>query len=85
MILYRCSQIVTMNGGVNMDAKKIGKKIKTLRESKNISREKFANSVNISTSALSMYETGQRIPRDEVKLRIARYFETSIEDIFFTN
>ena len=68
-----------------MDAKKIGKKIKTLRESKNISREKFANSVNISTSALSMYETGQRIPRDEVKLRIARYFETSIEDIFFTN
>lgn len=68
-----------------MDAKKIGQKIKALRESKNISREKFANSVNISTSALSMYETGQRIPRDEVKLRIARYLETSIENIFFTN
>lgn len=67
-----------------MDAEIIGQKIKKLRESKNISREQFANSVNISTSALSMYETGQRIPRDEVKLRIARYLGTSIEYLFFT-
>lgn len=68
-----------------MDAKIIGQKIKELRESKNISREKFANSVDISTSALSMYETGQRIPRDEVKLRIARYLGTTIESLFFAS
>lgn len=29
-----------------------------------------------------MYENGQRIPRDEVKLRIARFFNTSIEELF---
>lgn len=68
-----------------MDAKIIGQKIKELRESKNISREKFASSVDISTSALSMYETGQRIPRDEVKLRIARYLGTTIEYLFFVS
>lgn len=59
-------------GGEKMNASAIGQKIKLLRESKNISREEFANSVNISLSALSMYERGQRIPRDEVKLRISR-------------
>lgn len=66
-----------------MDALNIGNKIKTLREKKNISREDFAKSVNISLSALSMYENGQRIPRDEVKLRISRQLDTSIESLFF--
>lgn len=66
-----------------MNASVIGKKIKTLRESKNISREDFANAVKISLSALSMYETGQRIPRDEVKLRIARFLNTTIEELFY--
>lgn len=68
-----------------MNAEVVGKKIKSLREKNNISRENFANAVEISQSALSMYENGQRIPRDEVKLRIARFFNTSIEELFFTN
>lgn len=68
-----------------MNAEVIGEKIKNLREKNNISRENFANAVEISQSALSMYENGQRIPRDEVKLRIARSFNTSIEELFFTN
>lgn len=68
-----------------MNAEVIGKKIKNLREKNNISRENFANAVEISQSALSMYENGQRIPRDEVKLRIASFFNTSIEELFFTN
>lgn len=67
-----------------MNPIKIGSRIKTLRENKNISREEFCNEVNISLSALSMYETGQRIPRDEVKLRIARLLDTTIETLFFT-
>lgn len=66
-----------------MNAEVIGEKIKNLREKNNISRENFANAVEISQSALSMYENGQRIPRDEVKLRIARFFNTSIEELFF--
>lgn len=65
-----------------MNAEVIGEKIKNLREKNNISRENFANAVEISQSALSMYENGQRIPRDEVKLRIARFFNTSIEELF---
>lgn len=63
----------------------IGAKIKNLREDKNITREAFCETVGISLSALSMYETGQRIPRDEIKLKIARQLDTSIEALFFTN
>lgn len=66
------------------NAEIIGKKIKELRESKNISRENFCETVGISLSALSMYETGQRIPRDEIKLSIARCLDVSIEVLFFT-
>lgn len=64
------------------DANVIGKKIKFLRETNNMSREAFCEEVGISLSALSMYETGQRIPRDEIKLKIARCLKTSIETIF---
>ena len=48
------------------------------------SRVVFCDDVGISLSALSMYETGQRIPRDEIKLKIARRLNTSIESLFFT-
>ena len=67
------------------NAEIIGAKIKNLREAENISRETFCDDVEISLSALSMYETGQRVPRDEIKLKIARRLNTSIEALFFTN
>lgn len=67
------------------NAEIIGAKIKKLREAENISRETFCDDVEISLSALSMYETGQRVPRDEIKLKIARRLNTSIEALFFTN
>jgi transcriptional regulator with XRE-family HTH domain len=63
----------------------IGQRIKTLREEKGIAREAFCNAVGITLSALSMYENGQRIPRDEIKVKIARVLETSIEALFFAS
>ena len=64
-----------------MDAKKIGRRLVELRGEK--SQETVANQVGISISALSMYEQGNRIPRDEVKIRLAQFFQCSIEDLFF--
>jgi len=62
----------------------IGQRIKALREELGISREQFSNEVGITLSAVSMYENGQRIPRDEIKVKIARVLKTSIEALFFT-
>ena len=61
----------------------IGERLLNLRTEKNVSREEEALAVGVSSSAVAMYETGRRIPRDTVKLRIAEYFGESIESIFF--
>lgn len=64
-----------------MDKKLIGKKLLKLRGG--ISREVVCKDLNISVSALQMYENGQRIPRDEIKVRLAEYYNTTVQEIFF--
>lgn len=59
----------------------IGKRLTALRGEEK--RETVAAAVGISVSALAMYETGKRIPRDEIKVRLAQYYNRSIESIFY--
>lgn len=66
-----------------MNAKEIGNRLIQLRGDK--SQQEVVNAVNISPSALSMYENGERIPRDEVKERLAAYYETTVQALFFDN
>lgn len=47
------------------------------------SREMVADAIHVSVSAISMYENGQRIPRDEIKVRLADYYGTTVQNIFF--
>lgn len=47
------------------------------------SRETVAAAVGVSVSAISMYENGERIPRDDVKIRFAKYYKKSVQEIFF--
>ena len=47
-------------------------------------QKEVAEACNISIAALAMYETGQRIPRDEVKVRLANYYHRNVQTIFFT-
>ena len=65
------------------DASRIGDRIKGLRESKGMTIDEFSSFLGISTSAVTMYETGKRIPRDEIKIRIANFFAVSVESIFY--
>ena len=48
----------------------------------NRSQEEVAKALGISVSALSMYEQGNRIPRDEIKIRMAKYYGISIDALF---
>jgi transcriptional regulator with XRE-family HTH domain len=59
----------------------IGKRLRQLRGERTV--REVAKSVNISESALSMYEADQRVPRDEIKVRLAKYYKKSVETIFF--
>jgi len=64
-----------------MDSKAIGQKLRALRGTSDA--KSVAEALEISTSALFMYERSERIPRDQVKKRIANYFGKSVEEIFF--
>lgn len=64
-----------------MERTEAGKKLVELRGNK--SQEEVAKAVGITQSALSMYERGERTPRDDVKIKLANYFEADVAFIFF--
>ena len=59
----------------------VGTALRGLRGEK--TQEKIASDLGITKSAWAMYERGKRIPRDEVKIRIAQYFGIPIQEIFY--
>lgn len=64
-----------------MNVNVIAKRLTELRG--NIPRELVAKECDITVSALSNYENGIRVPRDEVKLRLAKFYKKSVQSIFF--
>lgn len=65
------------------NAQENGRRLRELRGNRRI--ETVAAAVKISASSLAMYESGKRNPRDEVKIALADYFGTTVNDIFFAN
>lgn len=63
-----------------IDAKGIGQTLRTLRGEK--PQKEVADAVGVTVMAISQYENGERIPRDDVKLKLANYFNESVERIF---
>lgn len=49
----------------------------------NLSQTEVAKGVGISTSALCMYEAGERVPRDEIKEALACYYGLTVGFLFF--
>lgn len=70
-----------MRGDKMIDAKIIGERLQILRGTK--TREEVANAVGVSISAMSMYENGERIPRDGIKIAFSRYYGKTVQEIFF--
>lgn len=61
----------------------IGKKLKKLRGDKSIGE--VANAIGVAPSTISMYENGERVPRDSIKIKLAQYYNLSIEELFFAH
>lgn len=56
----------------------------TLKQARgDMSCKDVANKLGISLSALSMYESGKRVPRDELKVRMAKLYNTTVGRLFF--
>lgn len=59
----------------------IGQKLRELRGERTTTE--VAERVGISDSALRMYELDERIPRDGIKVRIAKFYGVSVGSLFF--
>jgi putative transcriptional regulator len=56
--------------------------IKVERAKKNITQEDLANSVSVSRQTINAVETGKFVPSTILALKIARYFQVSLESLF---
>lgn len=61
------------------DFLQFGDIIKLLRKERNISQQELADAINISKSAISMYEINQRVPELETFEAIADYFNVEMD------
>lgn len=54
-------------------------RIKALREDSDITQEEIANFLNVKQNTYSQYETGQRQIPIELLIKLAYYFNTSVD------
>lgn len=78
----KCGNIDIGRGGEDLDKQKIADKLIKLRGDK--SREQVAVDLGISYSAIVAYELGERVPRDEIKIKIANYYGVKVGELFFS-
>lgn len=61
--------------------KDVAARLKALRG--RVPRTSVAKACGISRSAYGMYELGERMPSDSVKVKLAEFFGTTVEKLFF--
>jgi transcriptional regulator with XRE-family HTH domain len=63
--------------------KTVAERIKDARKAKGCTVEELAKACGITDSAVQMYECGQRVPRDSIKILMADYFGMTVQELFF--
>ena len=66
------------------NAAEIGKRLSECRKKTGKTLAEIAQLIDVSPSALSMYESGERIPRDNIKIRLSQFYNVPIQILFFT-
>lgn len=49
----------------------------------NRTQTKVAKDLGIAQSTYAMYEIGERVPSDKIKIKIANYYNRTVQFIFF--
>lgn len=63
------------------DRVKVGQRLKALRGSRTL--EDVASALEVSAMAVSLWERGERMPNDTMKVKIANFYKKSVMAIFF--
>ena len=60
----------------------IGERLRELRGKR--TQQQVADALNVTKTAISQYERGARVPTDDLKMSLAKYYRRSVNSIFFT-
>ena len=58
------------------------KKLKERRETLGLTQEQVSSKANVSIRAYKMYESGERIPRADIAILIAKALKSTVEKLF---
>lgn len=61
----------------------IGEKLKELRADSSI--RQVSSALGITYQSYWNYENDVQVPRDDIKLKIARHYNLTVDEIFFAN
>ncbi len=68
-------------GEERLDRGKIAEQLVALRGDKK--QEEIAKELGVTVASISDYEEGIRIPNDALKIKMADYYGTTVEQLFF--
>lgn len=74
-----CYNVLIVRRGEKTTSTKIGARIRQLRLSAGMTQRDLAQRINVGNTTLSQYESGARVPSDEVKIKIASVFGVSVD------
>lgn len=80
--IHRAQKVHENKGGIELK-KTMGEILRDLRGSR--TQEEISEELGITKSSWAMYERNERVPRDEVKVRISKFFKVPVQDIFYCN
>lgn len=64
-----------------LDSAELGHRLRDIRGYR--PQREIAQDLGVSTSTVGMYESGERVPRDTVKIRYAEISGKTVQEIFF--
>ena len=64
---------------MGINAKEIGQRIKALRKERGLTQEEFAEAINMTVSAISKMEVGNRVPSIDTFVLLSAFFSVTLD------
>lgn len=77
---HKCGQ--ALDWSVKVIEKSYRTELQRLREKVGISQKRLADDLNVSQTAIGFWERGERVPSVDSAYKLAKYFGTSMEQLF---
>jgi len=68
-----------------MDNQELSNQIKVQRAMKNITQEELAAQIGVTRKTINTIETGKFVPSTILAIKLARFFEIRVEELFTLN